>query len=286
MNAAAQSKSRLLDFPPDMFALRPGEVPMNGDFPELKKCVQWFKELMPKNEWVKRRETVAKWFYQSLVGEFVDPSGLGRFFNDRDQFAWYLFLGEAFTDHPWNYEPVYGCRVIPVLAAIGRSLDTLIALPGFTARAERLLGAEKSQPNGVLFEMLVAAKYANAGATVEFVSEVPGRKRTHDLNVCLDGKEWAVECKRMEVGQYVEKERQLMRELWLPASFTLATAKRSTLLNVDFKIELEDVDLGYLKEKSDTFLRSRRSSFSWGDETADGILSDLDLRDLQLVDRI
>jgi len=72
-----------------------------------------------------------------------------------------------------------------------------------------------------------------------------------------------------------------MRELWLPASLNLASADRSTLLNVDFKIELQDVDPGYLKEKSDAFLRSRRSSFSWGDETADGILSDLDLRDLQ-----
>ena len=128
-------KGRLLEFPPDMFVLRPGEAPMYGDFPDLKKCMDWFKGLMSEDEWIERRSAVAKRFYQSIVGEFVDPSGLGRFFNDQDQFGWYLFLGEAFTDHPWNYELVYGCRVIPVFAAIGRNLDTLLKVPGFGARA-------------------------------------------------------------------------------------------------------------------------------------------------------
>lgn len=276
-----KAKGRLLEFPPDMFALRPEEVGMYGAFPDLKKCVDWFKGLITEQEWVDRRKAVAKWFYQSLVGELVDPNGLGRFFNDRDQFAWYLFLGEAFTDHPWNYEVVYGCRVIPIFAAIGRNLDMLVKIPGFTERAKRLLGPEKGQPNGVLFEMLVAAAYARAGAEVEFVDEAPGQRRTHDLNVCLDGNKWAVECKRMEGGQYVEKERQLMRELWLPASFKLVQAERNAILNINFKIELENVAPGYLQEKVGIFLRSRRGSFSWGDEIAEGIFSELDLRDLQ-----
>jgi hypothetical protein len=44
----------LLDFPPDMYLLRPGEAPFYGDFPELKKAVQWFISLLPEGDWPMR----------------------------------------------------------------------------------------------------------------------------------------------------------------------------------------------------------------------------------------
>ena len=105
----------LLDFPPDMYLLRPGEAPIYGTFPELKKGVLWFISQLPEGEWPIRRDAVAKRFYQSLIGECADPTGKGRYFDERDMFGWYLFLGEAFTDHPWNYEVFFGCHVIPIL---------------------------------------------------------------------------------------------------------------------------------------------------------------------------
>jgi hypothetical protein len=120
----------LADFPSDMYCLRPGEQPLYGTFPELRKCVQWFIAQLPEGEWPARREDVAKRFYQSLVGECTDLDPKGRYFNDRDMFGWYLFLGEAFNDHPWNYEVLFGCRVIPILGAIGRNLDRLLSIEG------------------------------------------------------------------------------------------------------------------------------------------------------------
>jgi hypothetical protein len=111
-------KMPLLDFPPDMYLLRPGEAPLYGTFPELKRGVQWFISLLREGEWPIRRDAIAKRFYRSLIGEFLDPTGKGRYFDERDIFGWYLFLGEAFTDHPWNYEVFFGCHVIPILGAI------------------------------------------------------------------------------------------------------------------------------------------------------------------------
>jgi hypothetical protein len=35
-----------LDFPTDLFELRPGEQPMYGQFPDLKLGVEYFKSLM------------------------------------------------------------------------------------------------------------------------------------------------------------------------------------------------------------------------------------------------
>jgi hypothetical protein len=188
----------LADFPPDMYCLRPGEEPMYGSFPDLKKCVQWFVSLLPPSEWARRRDAVARRFYQSLVGEFKDLSGKGRFFNDRDMFGWYLFLGEAFTDHPWNYEVSFGCRVIPMLAAIGRNLLLLLnSVGGFSDRAKSITTTERAQPNAGLFEILVAAAYARSGWEVKFKPVKKGIAKTYDLDVAKGDIHFAVECKRM-----------------------------------------------------------------------------------------
>lgn len=271
----------LLDLPTDMFHLRPGEKPLYGEFSDLKKGVAWFKSLMTDAEWVDRREKIAKRFYQSLVGELEDPTGMGRFFDERDMFGWHLFLGESFNDHPWNYEVMFGCRVVPVFAAIGRNLDLLLTIQGLESRARRIINSEKSQPSGGLFEILVAGAYARAGAEVSFKPEQPGQTKTHDLDVELNGKKWAVECKTMEGGQYVDKERMRMRELWVPASLQLATAKRNCILNVSFDVELTDVPSDYFKDKAEQFIRARRASVSWVDGFSRGTISELDLRPLQ-----
>ena len=83
----------LLKFPDDMFRLRLGEKPMYGEFPDLKRSVEYFKSIMKPDEWAARRLAIAKRFYQSLVGELDDPTEKGKFFDDRDVFGWYLFLG-------------------------------------------------------------------------------------------------------------------------------------------------------------------------------------------------
>jgi hypothetical protein len=78
----------LLDeFPPDMYCLLEGEQPMYGDFPDLKKCVGRFVAQLPKDEWRIRRNIIAKRFYKSLIGDFVDVNDKGRYFDDTDIFG-------------------------------------------------------------------------------------------------------------------------------------------------------------------------------------------------------
>jgi hypothetical protein len=272
----------LLDFPQDMYRFREGEKPLYGDFPELKKAVQWLIAQLPKEEWPIRRDIVAKRFYQSLIGEFTDVTGKGRYFDDKDLIGWYLFLGESFTDHPWNYEVIFGCRVIPILAAIGRNLDLLLTVEGFVDRAKSLLIVERAQPNGALFEILVAAAYAREGWRVTFKPAQPGVARTYDLDIEKDGKRYAVECKRMEGGEYVEQERSCMRELWkVPCLLLAKKEKRSTYLDVAFKIEIQNVPNAYLMDIVLGFIRSRKPSRLWDDAIASGVVGDLDLSAIQ-----
>jgi hypothetical protein len=271
----------LLEFPPDMFTLRPEEEAMYGDFPDLRTGVNYFKSLMEEGEWETRRSSAAERFYKSLIGELEDPSGEGRFYDTSDLIAWYLFLGEALTDHPQNYEVHSGSRVVPILAAIGRNAQLIPEIGGFEARAKSLLGAGRGQPNGPLFEMLVALAYRRDGASVSFKPENRGIAKTHDLDVEIDGQSWAVECKRLESGDYAESERARMRELWSPASRMIVPSGRSVYLKVDFKLEMQDVQQNYLVNIVRKYMRMSERSFLWDDTFGRGIIGDLDLEPLQ-----
>ena len=266
-----------LNFPADLFHLRPGEKPLYGESPDCKRAVNYFKSLITEAEWTTRRAAVAKQFYQGLIGEDADPSGKGKYFDDRDLFGWYLFLAEFFTDHPWNYEIIYGCRVIPIFIAIGSNLDLLLKIDGFSERAARAIGSGKSQPNGTLFEILVAAAYARAGAKVAFKPEAAGQSKSYDLDVDLNGKNWAVECKRLEGGEYHEGERQRMRDLWKRPCFALVHAKSDAIMEVSFKIELKDVAENYLFEKVGKFIGRALSAHIWNDRVAEGSICHLNL---------
>ncbi|WP_139025063.1 transposase [Bradyrhizobium sp. STM 3843] len=254
---------------------------MYGEAPNVKRAAEFFRSLITPEEWRDRRLAIAQWFYSSLIGEAVDPTGKGRFFDSRDLFGWQLFLAEAFTDHPWNYDPIYGSRVIPIFTAIGAALDLLLKVDGFAARAAKLVGSDKGQPNGPLFEMLVAAAYAREGAKVAFRDQTPGQAKSHDLDVELKGKKWAIECKRMEGGEYHEEERARMRELWKEPCLLLVRQRCNAILDVKFKVELKDVPDDYLLQKTERFLRRSVSYNGWIDRIAEGTIQNLSLEPLQ-----
>lgn len=269
----------MVEFPDDWFTPpieRPDTWP---DYPEVRAAIDWIKTYIPEDQWVERRLAAANRLYEAAIGTLVDPSGLGRFFNDRDQTAWVLFLGEAYLDHNWNYEPMYGARIIAVFQAIGRQVVELQAVPGIQDRMNRLVGAERSQPNGALFELIVAAAYLREGFTVEFVPERPDQ-RTHDLNVTKNGVTQAVECKRMETGEQGERERQLAREIWARAAPLIVESNKSAFCNVTYLVVMEDIPNNYLRDKIRYWLRTGNPNYFWTDEFGRGSVGEPDLNPL------
>jgi hypothetical protein len=252
------------------------------DDPELRAGVDWLLSFMPAHEWKRRRFSALRHFIDAVSGESADPSGKGRFFNDRDRFAWYLFLGKAVLDHPMIYDCMFGSRVIPVLTAIGRNLEMLKGVAGIEARVRRMAGPEKSQPNACLFELLVAAAYCRQGARVRFLEERPGVAKTHDMDIDLSGTTWAVECKRLEGGEYSEAERARARELWLPVAHELYRRRLDCLFTVEFLVELSAVPLAYVAQKTGEWMRSGGLfAHSWSDSISVGRVERLNLRPLQ-----
>lgn len=255
-----------------------------NDDPELRAGVDWLLSFVPADEWKSRRFAALRHFIDAVSGESADPSGKGRFFNDRDRFAWYLFLGQAVLDHPMIYDYMYGSRVIPVLTAIGRNLDLLKGVTGIEARVRRMVDPEKSQPNACLFELLVAAAYCRQGAQVTFLEERPGVAKTHDMDVALSGINWAVECKRLEGGEYSEAERARARELWLPVARELHDRGLNVLFTVEFLVELSAVSREYVAQKTVEWMRTGRLfAHSWSDSISVGRIERLNLRPLQTV---
>src|SRR6266540_3098604 len=118
------------EIPPGFFDPPPVRPDCWPDNPNVRRTVDWFRGFISETEWAQRREAAARRLYSAALGEPDDPSGKGRFFSERDTFGWYLLLAEAFLDHFWNYEPMFGARVIPIFEAIGRYLPFLQDVPG------------------------------------------------------------------------------------------------------------------------------------------------------------
>lgn len=267
---------------PDFFELdhRPPDWP---DDPELRRAVEWFVSFMPADEWKSRRFAALERFLNAATGNLSeDASGVGRFFSAEDQFAWYLFLAQANLDHPTIYDFMFGSRVLPILRTIGRSLDLLKGVEGVGQRVQRMVGAERRQPNGGLFELLVAAAYRREGADVRFLPEQPGVKKMHDMDVRVRGREWSVECKRMELGEYTEKERARARELWLPTAHEMQRRGLNVLAKVQFMSELDDISPEYLAHHTVQWLSGGLLvPHRWKDQHGTGSIGTLEMSALK-----
>jgi len=252
------------------------------DEPDVRRAVNFFRDFIGEKEWKKRRNAAANRLYAASLGRVEEPDR-GRYFDESDIFGWYLFLAEAFIDYAWNFEPTFGSRVVPVFKSIGRNLDLLLSVDGVEERARRLVTSERRQPNGGLFEFLVASAYRSSGARVNFVPERRGLSRTYDMDVEIGARSFAVECKRLETGQYGERERAAMRELWRASAMGLSQNEQSAFCDVHFRVPIDQVPPDYLTEKSLEWLRSDRPSLLWSDEVAYGAIGELDLDPLQKV---
>lgn len=282
-NRSAEPAQKGLWISPDIFDvdLKPAGWP---DDPDLRKGVKWLLSFVKPDDWKKRRFAALQRFVDSVAGTAADPTGKGRFFDERDQFAWYLFLGQAFLDHPTIYDFIYGSRVVPVITAIGRDLELLKGVGGIASRVSRMVGPEKGQPNACLFELLVAAAYRRAGAEVVFLEERPGVAKTHDMDVLLDGTTWAVECKRLEGGEYTEIERTRARELWHPIAQAFHNRGLNVLCTTNFLVELDTVPDEYLARKARDWLDAGGlQPHLWSDSISVGRLEQLNLGPLQAV---
>lgn len=221
------------------------------DDPDIRRALSWLLSYLDPADWTARKAAIAA-HIESLHEAREPPAELSpatavTFADDR--IAWYLFLAETVLTHPLSYEPIQGCRVLPIFKRLGSELDTLQGIRGLDERANRLLTSERKQPDAGLFELLVALLWAKNGwQSVELLPEAPPSK-TPDI-AASDGTEtWHIECKRLSKSSaYSEEERAHWLRLWAPLRDAVLNIGVSYIFDIVFHKEIAGFRDRYLAD--------------------------------------
>lgn len=200
---------------------------------ELRAARDWLKSFV-RDDWDVRVKTIRT----EVARLAADPNSASTFSFRDDSANWYLYLTETYVERPQETEPHQCARILPVVQALGRNIERLSRVPGVDRRLERLFADPHASADAVLFELLVAACYARAGAKVEMLPEAATAK-TPDLAVTDQASTFFVECKRLVPrSQRDIQESQKWAELWRHLREELVRQRLGVVLAIDFRADI------------------------------------------------
>lgn len=165
-----------------------------------------------------------------------------------DEIAWYLFLCEQALEDPLCMDVNQAARALPFLAGIGERWAYAARVKGLDRKLDQTLNAGRKDPDGYIFEILVALSYAAKSWDVQLIEENPSTK-TPDMVVQKGHPKLYVECKRQSRrGAYSEKERDDFLMLWDPCVEILTTNRQWVWLKCSFHAEVSKVSHNYLTD--------------------------------------
>ena len=220
-----------------------------ADDPDLENAFQWFLDFLSNDDWKRRVAAIEENIEMGIrprTGDF-DAEDFLATYSGTDRMAWYLYLLDTAQHAPLKYEAIQGARVIPIFKRLGTNLDLLKGIGGVEDRVGRLLDRDRSQPDGGLFELIIALLWKRNGyRTVEFVPESP-KVKTPDFRADSGSEEWFVECKRMrKSSEYSERERTKWLAMWSKFVQYLTRERISLVFEMTFHVELESLSDDHL----------------------------------------
>jgi len=187
--------------------------------PDVERAFKWLMSFQSAAEWSARKHSLeadlqASW--QSSDASRWDIEFF-RHVCQQDRFGWYLYVIETALYDPTNSEVNENARLSPIFRRLGEDLDLLRKVGGIDQKVKHLL-SPKTQPDQVLFEMLIALLWARNGFDqVEFVAESPGAAKTPDIKATSGSREWFIETKRLTLRSgYSRTEREKWKRMWEP----------------------------------------------------------------------
>lgn len=166
-----------------------------------------------------------------------------------DEICWYLFLCEQALEDPLCLDVNQLARAAPFFAGMGERWVHAARVKGIEQKIDEALHQYRSQPDGVLFEILVALSYAAKGWDVELLEQCPPAK-SPDMRVTKDGVELFIECKRLaRRTSYAEKERDDFLRLWDSAKHVLMTSRQWIWFKGVFHQEVNTLPEDFLAQK-------------------------------------
>ena len=229
----------------------PNEIPPFGgtDDEDIEAALQWFLGFLNRSDWNTRVAAIERDIETGIQPKTRDfnASDYVSVYGGGDRVGWYLYLLDTAQHDPLKYEPSQGARVVPIFKRLGADLALLKRIGGVEDRVQRLLDGDRAQPDGGLFELLVALLWKRNGfPTVEFIVESPTQK-TPDFLARSKREEWFVECKRLrKSSEYSEREREKWLAMWAQFVQHLTQHNVSLVFEITFHVELQSLPDDYL----------------------------------------
>lgn len=203
-----------------------------------------FLDQIPADDWRQRRESIVQHLKSITVAKGLAQAPSVRV--PADEIGWYLFLAQQALEDPLCLDVNQASRALPFLAAIGDRWKHAARVQGLDRKIKEVLKDRKAEPDGLIFETLVALSYAERGWEVELLKEKPPVK-SPDLVARKDGKALYVECKRQSRrAAYAEKERNDFLRLWHAAREVLISKKQWVWIKAAFHVEVASLPPDYL----------------------------------------
>lgn len=211
---------------------------------DLRAGIAPFLRLMSADKWQRRRGDILdaiRNIEQGVELERAKPIRVRE-----DEIGWYLFLCEQAMDDPLCMDVSQVARAAPFFAGIGTRWQYANNVVGLENKIREILHKAKSNPDGPIFEILVALSYAAKGWSVELLERQPQAK-SPDMVVRKDGLEIYVECKRLERRtSYAERERDDFLKLWDAAKHILWEKQQWLWFRGVFHVEVSSLPTDFL----------------------------------------
>jgi hypothetical protein len=219
--------------------------------PDIERAFEWFISFLPAGEWTARKAAIEQYLAAILEPKRsrAEATDYHRVVGTGDRMGWYLYLIETSLYEPYRTEVNQAARILPVFSRLGSELDLLLKIGGVKEKAEEILNGSRSQPDSVLFEMLIALLWARNGwQNVAFIPTDPREKRP-DIRAATGSEEWFVETKRMTTNSaYSQKERDKWLRMWGRLKDILINYRLPFVLDITFHVELETLNDDFARD--------------------------------------
>ncbi|SIT08942.1 hypothetical protein SAMN05421786_105104 [Chryseobacterium ureilyticum] len=233
---------------------------------DAKKALIFFISRMGDTKWTERRAKVISYFhnvesiqYGTKEIKTDEKKAILPIAVYEDWIAWYMYLVESIFYRPSCGDTLQSARIFPFFSMIGKNLSTLLDIDGIETKIDELLNEKKNQPDAIFFELAVANLYCKNGWKVCFIPESIFYK-SPDLQIRKNGKQYWVECKRMQkVSDYSENERLEWQKRSIKLSELLNYQKLSYYIDITFKVPVADTDENILVDTFIDCLKAKES---------------------------
>lgn len=202
----------------------------------LRAGISPFLKRLAPEEWQSRRAQILEALKQVHIGSELAKARPIRV--QDDEIIWYLFLCQQALEDPLCMDVSQASRAAPFFAAIGLRWEYAHRVKGLEQKIDEVLHKYRDNPDGLIFEILVALAYAEKGWEVELL-EARSPAKSPDMLVTKDGVELYVECKRLarRTG-YSAQERDDFLKLWDAAVPILVKQRQWVWFKCLFHVEV------------------------------------------------